>query len=172
MEEIPTLIQIAILLLIVTVIAFIVYVRRAKKIEAETPKQTARLGDIPAIINSLATHGEDGTWVMFILPQTESSDENDITIQFSVENGTVGFDWLLDNGLGNAHRKKFEEFARRRGWPVVELEMAGFHYLRIQDLSPSQIAEIGKEVLSTLYHVSPTQEVEIQDDAPEWRVGA
>ena len=171
MEEIPVIIRIAIILLIITVAAFIAYLRRVKRIAEETPAPTASPEDIPAIVNSLATHGEDWQFVMFILPQSESSNEQDIAVQFSVEEGAVGFDWLLDNGLGRAHRGKFEELAKRRGWSVTEREEGGIHYLRIQGMSPSDIGQVGKEVLSTLYHIFPNQQVEISEDAPEWRVG-
>jgi hypothetical protein len=172
MEEIPVIIKVTIILLVITVAAFIVYLRRAKRIAEETPRETATLNDIPAIVSSLAKHGEDERWVMFVLPQSGNSDEDCITVQFSVDQGEVGFDWLLDNGLGHAHRSKFEELARRRGWPVTECDSDGFHYLRVQGLTPLEIGQVGKEVLTALYNIYPNQQLEIEQDAEDWRVGA
>jgi len=125
--------------------------------------------EIPAIVNCLHRCSVEGTFVMFVIPQPGRPKEAAITVQFSFEGGEVGFDWLLDNGLGNEERGRFEELAKRRGWKFNQREGGGFHYLRVQGGDPAEIAGIGTEVITSLYQVDPSEQLEVETDSPNWR---
>ena len=175
-NDVPDIIRIAVYLLAILIPIEAVLIIRQRRRQAESPPEipqieTATLNDMPQIVEALAADGGKWLWVMFVLHLGEPTDpDSDLTVQFSTERRhQVGFDWLTDNGLGDGHRERFEQLAEQRGWPVEEREKAGFHYLRVEGLPPSEIAQIGKDVLSTLYNIYPNQPVEIESDAPDWR---
>ena len=174
-SDVPDIIRVAIFLvaILIPIEISLILGQRRKRTESppEMPQlETATVNEMPQIVEALAADGRNGRWVMFVLHVGEPTDrDSDITVQFSTERRHVGFDWLTDNGLGEAHRERFERLAEQRGWPVQEREKAGFHYLRVEGLPSSELAQVGKDVLSTLYNIYPNQPVEIESDAPDWR---
>ncbi len=146
--------------------------RKLRELNRPIPKEFAKTADIPAIVNSLAKHAINGTFVVFILSQPENPKGETVDVQFSVEHKEVGFDWLLDDRLGKRDRSRFEELANKSGWPLENRNVGGCHYIRIRGLNASNIADIGRQVIEGLYDIKPTQEIEIFSDALDWRVGA
>jgi len=150
-------------------IAVIFGIRQLAQTRRRITTPTARIEEIPAIVNSLDRHSREGTFVMFILPLADNSKNDFVSVQFSFEDGTVGFDWLLNNGVGNEERVSFEELAKEKGWSLEQKEGGGFHYLRVQGRSPTEIAQIGSETITSLYQVDTNQQLEVNTNASNWR---
>jgi hypothetical protein len=62
---------------------------------------TVSLAEIPRVYEALQSTGEDGSWAGLIPPKSDSDDEH-LNVQFSIENGAIGFDWFLVSSI-NIH---------------------------------------------------------------------
>ena len=153
-----------------SIIVVIFGIRQLAHIRRRITTPTACLDEIPAIVNSLQRHSREGTFVMFILPLPGNSKDDFVAVQLSFEDGMVGFDWLLDSGMGNEERVSFETLAKEKGWSLEEKEGGGFQYLRVQGRSPTEIAEIGIEIITSLYEVDRSEQLEVNTNASNWRI--
>ena len=105
---------------------------------------------------------------MFTVPNTIDTDGQPLTVQFSVERGSVGFDWLLTSQRAKKDRGKFVEFSKKEKVTVQELVMEDVKYLRVE-LENDALAEFGTKLLEKLYDVSSMNELEVFADASNWR---
>jgi len=104
----------------------------------------------------------------------------DLSLQFSVKNGKVGFDWLLLAKRNVADRDQFVSYAESKGFTVNKKRANGIAYLRVEvgdsihfERVPNQnenSKQAGKErsllslcqgVLVDLYGLSLTDEVSL-----------
>jgi hypothetical protein len=63
---------------------------------------TVSLAEIPRVYEALQSTGEDGSWAGLIPPKSDSDDDEYLNVQFSIESGAIGFDWLLVSSI-NVH---------------------------------------------------------------------
>ena len=130
--------------------------------------KVARTREFPQIVKMLSKEQSDGSFVMFTVPNTIDTDGQPLTVQFSVERGSVGFDWLLTSLRAKKDRGKFVEFSKKEKVTVQELVMEDVKYLRVE-LENDALAEFGTKLLEKLYDVSSMNELEVFADASNWR---
>ena len=128
----------------------------------------ARTREFPQIVKMLSKEQGDGSFVMFTVPNTIDTDGQPLTVQFSVERGSVGFDWLLTSERAKRDRERFMEFSKKEKATVQELAVEDIEYLRVE-LDNDALAEFGIKILEKLYDVSSINELEVFADASNWR---
>jgi hypothetical protein len=109
-----------------------------------------KLADIPAIFEKLHATPIDGNFAVFIFnPPGKQSRDEAINIQFSIENGTSGLDWVLLGASNITDKERFTKFASQRGYQVTEKEGNNVKYLRVEagDL-PALCAAVIREMYS------------------------
>lgn len=105
-------------------------------------------------VDCLARMGRDGDWLVFMFYTPYESTETDDTclnLQYSIEDGRLGMDWVLLGHRNAADREKVTMFARLRGHAVLGAEMNGVPYLRIEG---GDIRSLGSAVAEELYGMS------------------
>ena len=125
---------------------------------------TVSLEDIPSVYEALKTTGQDGSFAVFMPPKLES-DEDCLNIQFSIENGSIGLDWVLISPVNIRDKSKFVELLDTKRIPYRELEMNNVSYLRIED---GRSAEMCQSILEEMYGVSGRIGIELIVEGFEW----
>lgn len=170
----------AVLVLIGLVAAFVVVVAailligsrmpdsaRSKPNAQPTLKQNeARLSQLPAIVQALSQGTAEPRWValMFSTPDRPSYDDA-INLNLSVEDGRVGFDWVLLAPRNIEDQEKFTAFARSRGVEPHRRTMNGVSYLRVERV---EITPFTTAIVTDMYQRPSDQSLDIVYDGIEW----
>lgn len=125
---------------------------------------TVSLADIPRVYEALKATGQDGSFAAFMPPKLKS-DEDCLNIQFSVENGSVGLDWVLISPVNIRDKNKFIELLDAKRIPYREHEMNNVSYVRIED---GRSAKVCQSVLEEMYGVSGRIGIELIIEGFEW----
>lgn len=128
-------------------------VTKAKPSESEAkPAFTeCTLAQIPVVFEQLRQKGHDGSFVIFTLqPPATSNPDDAISLQFSIENGRVGFDWCLNGPANIRDKDKLEGFLAAQGQRPLLLEMNQVKYLRVEQ---GNLPLLCQSVVTELYAV-------------------
>jgi hypothetical protein len=101
---------------------------------------------------------------MFVPPG--SSDGEAVNLQYSIERGTVGLDWVLISPRNIADQAKVSQLASKHGFLLNEREMNGVRYLRA---SGSGISELGTKIIEEFYKIDPGTKMEMITEGFQWQ---
>lgn len=91
------------------------------------------LGDIATVFDQLRRTGRNESFGIFKFFPSDSLLGPHVELQFSIEGGRIGFDWVM---LGEVKERDLEKFlihAQRLGHEVRRLEGNRVRYLRVED---------------------------------------
>jgi len=147
---------------IVIVVVFLVFAK--KKFIAAEAKVT--IADIAAIFEKLRTVGKDGSFAVFAFnsPGTSSPREA-INLQFSVEHGQIGFDWVLLGPPNIRDKEKFVRLAEKLGYKPVACEMNKVKYLRVEGDGLPRLCEAS---IRDLYSMPPDTDLNLIPEGFTW----
>jgi hypothetical protein len=129
-------------------------------------RDEASANEIPKVIRQLQQSGADGHFVVFMFVLTGASVDQDINLQYSIEGGVVGLDWVLIGPRNIADKAKVLELASKLGHQLEERFENNCRYLR---LSGDGIAELGARIIQDLYKIAPDTKLEIMTEGFEWQ---
>jgi hypothetical protein len=97
-------------------------------------KQTeVRLDDLPALAGAMARGSASVRYAALIFSTPDRpSDDDALNIQMSVQNGRLGFDWVLLGPRNIEDEQKFRTFARAHGFEPVSQSENGVSSLRVE----------------------------------------
>lgn len=101
---------------------------------------------------------------MFVPPG--SADGDAVNLQYSVEKGVVGMDWVLLGKRNAADREKVAAFASKFGYQLDEHEMNGVHYLR---MTGNGIADLGAKLIRDFYKIGPETKLDMITEGFSWQ---
>ena len=123
------------------------------------------VSSIPEVYSKLERTGADGSFAVFIpTPQQSRSDEA-LNIQFSIENGVVGLDWVLISSVNIRDRDGFEDLARSKRIQLREVKSNNVRYLRTEVRDAPSLC---MDVLKTLYGLAESDTVGLLVENFEW----
>lgn len=121
---------------------------------------------IPEIVQQLRTQSRDTSWIVFLFSKHgETSDDDIVNLQFSVEKGHAGLDWVLLAPRNIKDRDKIVAFARQRGVQMRERELNNVHYLRAEG---NGVETLGVAIATEFYGLSQTDTIEMISDKFDW----
>lgn len=85
-----------------------------------------RVGEIYSDISEQAL---ETSFAVFIVPRPN---QDSVEVQFSIEDGAAGLDWILESEANQAERRKVEQYILSTGFHFQEKEMNNWHYLRVE----------------------------------------
>jgi hypothetical protein len=89
--------------------------------------------DIPEVFSRLQSSNNYPAFAVFIFaPPDRPASADSINIQFSMEDGNPGFDWVLLSPTNIEDRDRFVAFAESKGYDAREMEMNNVRYLRVE----------------------------------------
>lgn len=122
--------------------------------------------DLPAIVEAMSRASTPVRYagLTFGTPD-RPSDEDAVNLNISVENGKVGFDWVLLAPRNIEDQEKFRTFARSQGYEPRHRTMNGVSYLRVQ---PPDVATFAASVVTKMYHLPPNEPLGLFHDGFDW----
>ena len=141
--------------------------RRFLAIEPEpSPELRMPVGQLPKLFRAIKTTGAEGSFAGVSVPPQGSRDPNESAyVQFSVEGGRVGFDWVLLSPQNLDDQSRFAAIARQLGHTIEEREMNDVRYLRVED---GDLPQLAATVLKQLYGVRARDSLLLQVEGLEW----
>ena len=147
------------------VAAIAVTARRRQVASGST--QRVHVSDIVTIFQRVSAAGEDGTFAVLLFgekgepPATEGA----LNVQFSVERGHAGFDWVLLAPRNIAARERVTVFFAQRGSPLAQRSANGVDYLRAER---GDLAALTRELLTRVFGVTEQQSMDLVAEGFEW----
>jgi hypothetical protein len=128
---------------------------------------SARLADVPEVLRQLRSSGTEGSFAAFCFsPSAESAVEESVNIQFSIEAGAVGLDWVLESPTNLRDLDRFLELARSMGNEPEPREMNGVRYWRVIGVG---LADLCAAAITDLYHLAATDDMFLVIDGFEYQ---
>jgi hypothetical protein len=143
-------------------IAFLVLLVRSRI----APNYPVTARDIPKIISQLQRSAKDGHFAVLIFVPPGSADGEAVNLQYSIEAGVVGLDWVLLGPRNIADEAKVRDFALKLGHRLEVHEMNKVRYLRT---TGSGISELGMKIMSDFYQVPTDTKVDMITEGFKWQ---
>jgi hypothetical protein len=130
-------------------------------------ESNAKMADIPAIFEKLRATGKDANFATFCFGISDKSvSDNAVNVQFSIEGGRIGFDWILICKINIRDKDKFMLLAERLGHKVVAGKWKnGVEYLRVEDGNLPKLCEAS---IRELYAMPPDADLELVLEGFTW----
>lgn len=122
--------------------------------------------DIPRVFAKLQATGADGSFAIFaFLPDGAQGGEDAVNIQFSVENGRIGLDWVLEGPTNIRDQEKVNVFLRGKGFLPERREMNDVTYWRVEK---GEIATLCQDIIREVYHQPADLPLEFIHEGFRW----
>lgn len=151
-----------IILAVALLIALVFYGRRSRSRLAPTVTGA----DIPHVLSSLREAASRPAFAVFLFHPPDRPQRRDpVSLQFSTEDGEVGFDWVLVGEPNIEDEDRFVDFARAIGYTPVARERSDVKYLRV---SNGDLAELAVQVLTSMYEVPASEPLDLIVEGFAW----
>lgn len=154
---------IVLLLLVAIAIALFVYLRRG----GSTQSGFVTTQDFPDLCNALQRAGKEGSFWVVLVPATGGGDGFAANLQYSIEDGVLGADWVLIAERNIEDKDQFLACLQGAGARVTEKERNGVRYLRAT--GARDVAAAGQELLHRVYAVNADDDLQLIVTGFEWR---
>jgi len=127
---------------------------------------TVRLDELPALAEALSKGSAPERYAALVFATPDRpTDDDAINIQMSVEDGKLGFDWVLLAPRNINDREEFVTFARARGVHPVFRSMNGVSYLRVEH---TNVPRLTRSVVTEMYNLPSNQPVGLVYEGFDW----
>ena len=117
-------------------------------------RKTIPVADVGEVFRQMSAQGVETSFAVFAI-RTAGQDQDDVVeIQYSVEDGKTGLDWILMSPANIAEKPKVIQYAASRGVEWQEKEMNDWLYLRIEQ---GDVAALCRSLIEDLYHVEQVE---------------
>lgn len=124
------------------------------------------VADIPHVLAKVSTATRTPAFAEFVFTTPDRPDARDaVNLQFSLENGRAGLDWVLLAPRNIEDKASFEGYVIRRGYSFSERTKNGVSYLRIED---GDLAQLCSDVVTRLYARPRSEPMVLIVEGFEW----
>jgi len=95
--------------------------------------KTIAVADIGKVFRQISAQGVETSFAVFVIRTGEENKDNTVEIQYSVENGKTGLDWILMSPANIGEKPKVIQYAASKGVEWQKKEMNDWLYLRIEE---------------------------------------
>lgn len=103
------------------------------------------LGSVGEVYRDISEQAVETSFAVFIIPRPN---QDSVEVQFSIEDGAAGLDWILESDANKAERRKVEQYILSKGFHFQEKEMNNWHYLRVEQ---GDIAKLCVGIIRDIY---------------------
>jgi hypothetical protein len=130
------------------------------------PIYSLAVRDIPRVLAALPLNRADPVFAVFIFNEAgHTRDEDAINVQFSVEDGRRGFDWVLLGAANVRDGKRYVAFAQSLGYQPTLVESNGVGYWRVEQGDLSSLCEA---VITGMYQHPTDEPIEMIVEGFDW----
>jgi len=162
LDALEDVIPIGIMLVVIFTILLLVVIDRL----SPTNPGVVTLDTIPLLVDSLQNTGSEGAFILFSFYEKIEANGYAPGLQYSIENGKLGIDYLLNSEFNKYEINKFNSIISKLGCKSEEKEMNGVEYIRIEDGS---LVEIGQEILRRLYQVKGNEKMDVDIEGFDYK---
>jgi hypothetical protein len=148
-------------LIVILLIAVAWFLLRARFV----PSRQVTLRDVSEIVSRLQRSGGNGHFAVLIFVPPDSTDGEPVNLQYSIEGGIIGMDWVLLSPRNVADQEKIKEFASSLGHQLGETEVNKVRYLRV---TGGGIVDLGVRIIQDFYKVGPETKLELIPEGFTW----
>jgi hypothetical protein len=125
------------------------------------------LRDVPKVLSALSSTGRDGHFAVFLFgPDGQPPAQMDaLNIQFSIEGGRVGIDWVLLAPLNLESQSRFVEFFEKKARAVIRRENNQVKCLRVEG---EGLAELMQDFLASEFKATSDQKMDLIAEGFVW----
>jgi hypothetical protein len=145
---------------------YIVWDRGEVSVPRLLDQAEVRLDDLPSVVDAVARGtGEDRFAALAFGTPDRPLDEDALNLNITVEDGRIGFDWVLLAPRNIEDRGLFVRFARRHGVEPEARTMNGVSYVRVE---PEDVASFTASVATDMYGLPETEPLTLYYQGIEW----
>lgn len=124
------------------------------------------LADLADVLGALARSTQPRAFAAFVFNSPDRPAVADaLNLQFSIEDGRLGFDWVLLNRRNIKDRDRFMAFAAAAGRRPVEKVLNGVSHLRLED---GDLVGFCRSVITRMYGLDPAQRIDMVVSGFHW----
>jgi len=141
--------------------------QRFLRIDDEPSYSQIRIADLQRLFHALRSHAEEGSFAVLTLRAADANGAAaEAYVQFSIEGGRIGLDWLLQSQRNISDRARFVEVARALGHAVNERQTGDVRYLRVDQ---GDLPHLAAALAERLYGLGPNNAVPLMCEGFEWK---
>ena len=115
-------------------------------------RKTIAVADVGDVFRQISVQGVETSFAVFAIQTGEEDDA--VEIQFSVEDGRTGLDWILMSPANIEEKPKVIQYAASKGVEWQEKEMNDWLYLRIEQ---GDVVGLCTSLIENLYQVEQVE---------------
>ncbi len=115
-------------------------------------RKTIAVADVGEVFRQISAQGVETSFAVFQIRKKEEDDA--VEIQYSVEDGKTGLDWILMSPANIEEKPKVIQYAASRGVEWQEREMNDWLYLRIEQ---GDVVGLCTSLIEDLYQVEQVE---------------
>jgi hypothetical protein len=156
-----------IIIVVLVGLSVLAYRLLSSRFSADTDGGFVTTDDFSALYSALQSTGSNGSFFVVLIQGTARDDGFTANLQYSIEDGIVGLDWVLLAKRNSEDQEKFVDVVSKEGVKVVKKEMNDVRYLRVT--GAKDLVGLGQEVLIKLYGVKPLDQLQLIITDFKWR---
>jgi hypothetical protein len=135
---------------------------RTGQVDTLSPRAVL-IRQLPGVVAELESKKVETSWIIFAFapPGKESDDNETLYLQYSIEGGKLGLDWVLMDPHNIADRDKVATFIAGQHFAVIRRDGNGVKYLRVEGTG---LAELGLKIVRELYQVKDNAPMTLFND--------
>ena len=117
-------------------------------------RKTIAVADVGEVFRQISAQGVETSFAVFAIRTGEDDEDDAVEIQFSVEDGKTGLDWILMSPANIVEKPKVIQYAASKGIEWQEKEMNDWLYLRIEQ---GDVVGLCTSLIKGLYQVEQVE---------------
>ena len=117
-------------------------------------RKTIAVADVGEVFRQISAQGVETSFAVFAIRTGEEDEDDAVEIQFSVEDGKTGLDWILMSPSNIEEKPKVIQYAASKGVEWQEKEMNDWWYLRIEQ---GDVVGLCTSLIEDLYQVEQVE---------------
>ena len=117
-------------------------------------RKTIAVADVGEVFRQISAQGVETSFAVFAIQMGEEDEDDAVEIQFSVEDGKTGLDWILMSPVNIEEKPKAIQYAASKGVEWQEKEMNDWLYLRIEQ---GDVVGFCMSLIEDLYRVEQVE---------------
>lgn len=142
---------VASVLLLAGIVMYILWRRRK---DQGVRRKAIAVADVGEVYRQISAQGVETSFAVFAIQSTDANEDETVEIQYSVEDGKTGLDWILMSPANIEEKPRVVQYAASKGFEWQEKKMNDWLYLRIDE---GDLIELCTSLIKELYQVEQVE---------------